>query len=80
MEFLDQRSLALIPRRLRWVLLGGLLAAAVTSVAVAVWLRVVHGSEGLAVALLAIFKASAIGTALWFFFMIGQRAQSARIC
>jgi hypothetical protein len=55
MEFLDQRSLALIPRRLRWVLLGGLLAAAVTSVAVAVWLRVVHGSEGLAVALLAIF-------------------------
>lgn len=39
MEFLDQRSLALIPRRLRWVLLGGLLAAAVTSVAVAVWLR-----------------------------------------
>ncbi len=76
MELLDQRSLSLIPRWVRWVVLALLLLATALSAAFALWLTLDHGSDSLAVAVLSIFKASAIGTALWFFFMIGQSAQS----
>lgn len=76
MDILDQRSLALIPQPIRWIVLAFLALATLLSAGFAIWLTVAHGSDALAVALLSIFKASAIGTALWFFFLIGQRAQS----
>lgn len=76
MDIFDQRSLALIPQPIRWVVLAFLALATLLSAGFAIWLTVAHGSDSLAVALLSIFKASAIGTALWFFFLIGQRAQS----
>ena len=76
MEFLDQRALALVPNRVRWVVLGLLLTATAASAGCAIWLVEARGSDALTVALLSVFRAAAIGTALWFFFMIGQRAQS----
>ncbi|HKZ10494.1 MAG TPA: hypothetical protein VJL61_07295 [Rhodanobacteraceae bacterium] len=76
MDILDQRSLALIPQPIRWIVLAFLGLATLLSAGFAIWLTVAHGSDALVVALLSIFKASAIGTALWFFFLIGQRAQS----
>ncbi|TAN06711.1 MAG: hypothetical protein EPN38_07580 [Rhodanobacteraceae bacterium] len=76
MDILDQRALALIPRWARWTVMGFLAAATLVSAGAALWLALTHGSDTLAVALLSIFKASAIGCALWFFFLMGQRAQS----
>lgn len=78
MDILDQRALALIPRWARWTVMGFLVAATLLSAGAALWLALTHGSDTLAVALLSIFKASAIGCALWFFFLMGQRAQSRR--
>lgn len=75
MEIFDQRSLALIPRWARLTVMAFLALATVLSAAAALWLALTHGSDTLAVALLSIFKASAIGCALWFFFLMGQRAQ-----
>lgn len=76
MDILDQRSLALISQPIRWVVLAFLALATLLSAGFAIWLTITHGSDALAVALLSIFRASAIGTALWFFLLVGQRAQS----
>lgn len=76
MELLDQHSLTLIPQRVRIAVMVALVAATLVFASVAVWL-VVKGSESTLVStVLSLFKAVAIATVLWFFFMLGQKAQS----
>ena len=73
---LEQRTFNLIPARTRKVILALLVRAAVAS-AVAIGVLVAYGArDSVVIAVVEIFRISAIAAALWFFFLMGQKAQS----
>ena len=73
---MEQRTFNLIPARTRKVILALLVLAAVSS-AVVIGVLVAHGArDSVVIAVVEIFRISAIAAALWFFFLMGQKAQS----
>lgn len=76
MELFDQHSLTLIPQRIRIAVMIALVVATLAAAAAAIWLVLRDANPQLVTMVVSLFQAVAVATALWFFFLVGQKAQS----